>query len=668
MSATQLSTNNFALASADRFYDAITENKDLFYVFVGDFITHANSDLQPLYDITSNNFTGVMNNMILGKRVATTDVARVIEYVPWTTSTVYATYDDIDSNLPSKQFFVVTNEGSYYHIWLCLENNLNGLSTIQPLFAAGASTPSYRTSDGYLWKYLASVDTATSSKFKVDTTFFPIVANTSVANSAVPGSILSFKIESGGTFYNNYISGTFAASDIYISGRRSLLNISTAGVNQTNGYYANCIILMTSGACQGQYRNINSYSVSFLGNVIEIDTLFTGTIQNGDTYEITPKVCVIGDGAQAVNCVARALVNASSTNSIYRIEVLEPGESYRWATANVTFNPAALSISNTAIVRPILPPPGGHGANVFSQLYCSNIVISTSFANTEANTIPDTNQFQQIGLIRNPLFANVQATLAAQKGNFLPGETVMQFISHRINNGATIVQGNTVLSCNTADFLTQVNVGDYLYVTSNAYSPSELVKVQSIGGNSSWVNLTSNSIFSSSNAFVYTIESIATYYLSNVSANTLSLSNTNAFLANTASLLIGLTSGATGSIGSFQISGVAKQYNTFINLYKYIATSTGGQFIQGEKIQQGNSAGYLYSVEGTGTLTMYCSGNPFTVNNQILGATSEATATISAVYPPEIVFGSGEIDYVENISPVVRQNNQTETIQLVVNF
>jgi hypothetical protein len=52
------------------------------------------------------------------------------------------------------------------------------------------------------------------------------------------------------------------------------------------------------------------------------------------TFEVTPGVKIIGDGTQTSEAVARAIVNETG-NTIQRIEMLNLGGGYKYATASV---------------------------------------------------------------------------------------------------------------------------------------------------------------------------------------------------------------------------------------------------------------------------------------------------------------------------------------------
>jgi hypothetical protein len=153
---TNLSTTNYRLQNANRLIDDIA-NSNNYYFFVGSYLPQSNATPQPLYDITSNTLTAAWNNMLMGIQISSEDVYLMINNTQWVANTVYAMYDDQDSNLSNENFFVITTEGSYNHIWECLDNNFGAASTIQPLFVDASSTPYFQTSDGYRWTYLATV-------------------------------------------------------------------------------------------------------------------------------------------------------------------------------------------------------------------------------------------------------------------------------------------------------------------------------------------------------------------------------------------------------------------------------------------------------------------------------------------------------------------------------
>ena len=72
-----------------------------------------------------------------------------------------------------------------------------------------------------------------------------------------------------------------------------------------------------------------------------------------------------------------------------------------------------------------------------------------------------------------------------------------------------------------------------------------------------------------------------------------------------------------------------------------------------------NDANYYYLTDLRGVLN---------TGNTIIGQNSNATANISSRLPPDIVQGSGEVLYIENVDPIDRSSSQSESIKLILKF
>lgn len=666
-----ITTNNFKFAQMKHIKDEIESNNAFYYLFFGDFIPHANADILDVYDIPRYTFYNSFEKMISGKLILKTDICYGIRYIPWENEKVFDMYDDNDPDLPSKDFYCITEEGSYFHIWKCLDNNLDTASTTQPLFSdiVGLVSPLYQTSDGYRWKYIATVDDITKTKFAVGDDYFPIQANSDVEDIAVPGSIKIVKVENEGRHYNNYIDGSFKTTDININGAKTLFNISNNICSTVNGYYTGCMLYVTSGASIGKSKTITNYTCNNVGNIIELDSQFSVSPQNGDTYQIRPKVSFQSvDKTETINCEARALINAYNSNSVFRIEVLNEGAGYKRVTARICAN-SIVGVSNTAEIRPILGPQGGHGSDCFNELYCHNLIVSINLSNTENNTIPAVNDFQEFGLLKNPLFDNVYVTFATITDSFIDGENVYKIKGNLVDTNCSVITDNTTIRKAFANFDRQISANQFLYVSLPDASLNQLLQVESVV-NSTYINLTSNVIFTSNEAVFYSVDIVSNCVCAGISGtpNTFIFNNvTNEFT--TLSLCIGEDSGAIGFIYYTTRNGTEKQYNTFNQMYKYNCTIVNGGFINGEILKQGNTSAYLHSITGDPSATIYVSSfsNGIFIAGDIVGNTSGAIATISDTFNPEISFGSGEIIYKEHMAPITRAADQTENFQIILN-
>jgi hypothetical protein len=135
-----------------------------------------------------------------------------------------------------------------------------------------------------------------------------------------------------------------------------------------------------------------------------------------------------------------------------------------------------------------------------------------------------------------------------------------------------------------------------------------------------------------------------------------------------------MSSGAKSTINTVTRNGNTKSFDTFVQLYKYVGTLDSGSFINNETVYQNSidsANGLLHSANlFSGVLTLYTSNQvgQFDTSNTVIGDNSGAVATISDFYSPELVFGSGEILYLENLEPVTRSANTKETFQFIFEF
>lgn len=648
------------------------ENFDTYYVFAAKHVDRTGEKATPTDNIRQT-LTNAYREMIFGKKVNTTDVSMVIRNIPYESNKLYTMYDDLDSTMFANDFYCVVDEDSFYHVYKCLDNNLGANSTVQPQFShvAGTNTTIYQTSDGYRWKYLYSISSAQYDKFATDT-YIPFIVNTEVTEAAVNGSVEIIKIEVEGKNYNNYTSGTFNAGELRVGGNTIVYEISNSSASTTNGYYTGCLLYLSAGSGVGQYRTIVDYYSNSTGNYAVVNSQFTTAPENGTVYEINPQVQIYGDGSQTVNAIARALINSVSTNSVYRIEPLNIGQGYKYATANVIAN-AAVGVTLPAEVRPIMVPSGGHGKQPCCELGITGYCVGVTFSNSESNTILYNNSYDQIGIIKNPKFANVVIEHAGNASVFLVGEYIRKITPVRFQTNATVNTTSALVSCNTGDFSNQLANGDLLYLQSSNGSSHMFATVNNIV-NSTTFSLTTNALFACTDVDISFANTGGRAELTGVPNNDHIVVTGMSGSWFTDDYLIGESSGAKIQISTIKRNGVAKGFNTFMQLHKYTGSVTAGTFQQDEPVFQGSSFenstanGYLHSVVDSNTFWVSSLNGNVSISEALKGSVSGATAAISEKYDPEVEFGSGNILYIENIDTVTRANMQSESIKLIFEF
>ena len=140
---------------------------------------------------------------------------------------------------------------------------------------------------------------------------------------------------------------------------------------------------------------------------MKITTAGTG-YANGTTEAI---LTISGDGTGAT---ATAIV---SGGAITGITMTAPGTGYTHATIAVG------GTGSNGAVRPVIGPAGGYGKDATNDLRAHYVTINTVFTGDESGSIPDSNDFRQIAVVKNPIekateSATVSASASMVIGNF----------------------------------------------------------------------------------------------------------------------------------------------------------------------------------------------------------------------------------------------------------
>ena len=598
---TQIITNYFKLHNVKQFRESINETANsVYYVFAGRSLPYSAGDITVDQIVNTEDSTNynTQENIVFGKRVGANNVCVSTNRFNWTANTIYTPYRN-DVVLEGTQYYVCVNAASIYHIFKCLDNNSNAVSSSKP--DASQTSPDdefYSTADGYIWKYMYSVDATVFNNFATSD-YMPVVANGQVVANATSGSIDVITVPFRGSHYNTTLSNTFISTDIRVGGNPVKYNIvPTASAN--NLFYQSSFIYIASGTGAGQGRKIVDYVVVANTKTITIETAFNTVPSTDSVYEITPSVLILGDGDDAV---ARAIVNTSISNSIYQVQIINRGRNYTYATAEVLGNTGG--VSNNAVLNVVMGPKGGHGSDPEYELGSSVLVISSKFSNNEIGTIPTENDFRTIGLIKDPLFANVGLTVNSIGGSFLIGENV--------------IQANTLATGKVTEFDAISSVA--ITNVSGVFIPGKTITGTT---SNSTANVVSFNINGKSKGFD-TFDQRARFAFRQLSDT----HKQDEFVYQTA------------ANGAFSANGYFHSQEGSVNV--------------GTGLFEGNL--YLTHVRGT-----------LNTGNTLVGNTSGAVATLLFKYPPDLSRGSGEIIYVENLNAVTRSNNQSETVKIILKF
>lgn len=690
----------------DQMLESINElDNTNYYAFVGDHLSQGETaeEIADLVESLRKMKVEPFQNMVFGKKLVDGNMRLMIRRYNWTEGNVYEMYDDQTIDLKDTNYFVVVDESAFKHVYKCIYNNGGVPSTIKPRFSDAKFDEEfyedgdgfYETSDGYVWKYMYTVDSTTFNQFATER-YIPVTANNVVENIAINGSIDVVVVDYAGKNYNNWVNRQFAEIDV-VSGNTVQYRLPSDASNVT-GFYANTIIQLTSGTGSGEYKRVvNSYYDASLGGTFaEIESAFDTTPDSTTKYEMSPEVLVIGDGRQTANCFARAIIDSAQGNSVSRVEILDHGVDYNYTVARVLEGvPASaeltdvgeLVVPDTASVRPILPPPGGHGANTIIELSAQAICVYADFQGTENSTISVDNGFAQFGVVRDPLYANVEINLtkfttmdAGVDGSFINGENVHQFKKVKLSGTVSVNTGDlTVTSSDTnIDFDSFFSEGDYVFIedtaTNNAY---RYVGTIDSFTNTDIFELTNAPTWQSDTANIYAVRITASAQVNDSGYNDKIYARLCEPNFEIGELIFGESSQAVANVASFDVDGRnTTAFDVFNQVTTLIGSVTTGTFLEDEIVYQGDvneptAAAYVHSANNTHLKLTNVEGN-FLTNTAVTGVTSEAVfageseGALFTKYVGELEPTSGSIIYMQNDVPVTRNDQQTEKFRVIL--
>lgn len=656
--------------------DSFLKDQDVYYMFFGRQYEYPSGIITNISDSVNDTILNPYLDMMFAKKIDISDISKLIKRRDWTSGIVYPQYDH---RTPSTNCYVGIQEGSNYYIFKCISNNNDSVSVNPPSYTLLATQQSdtgqisdgyYQTADGYIWRYITSIDSQKLAKFSTQL-FIPI--NNASGPGLTDGSIDFVKVEAAGLGYKNHFKGSFSStSEIYFAGNTRYFALSSENEvpSSVNGFYTGCYIKILNGSGAGEYREIVDYINSGPARYIVVDKNFNTQLDTTSEYIISPKVVISGESK--VKAEAMALIGTS--NSIASIEILNPGSGYTQASAEVIVS-NVITISNTALLTPIISPPGGHAFNPPEELGSKWLGVSVTLQPDENDQIPQGQQFGQIGILRNPSFENITVDLVklsdgqeGTDGTFLIGEKIIEFSPIKQHfTVKTQIANNIILANSTVNALSLVYPSNTILLESNNQWFVSSINISQ--SNSTHLVLDNQLTFDDNTANVYISYSNTSAMVANVGFDRIVVNNLTPFL-NVGSSVIGLSSYATGKVEGLIHNGVEIQGFDVVNQLSVLRIENlSGSLDEDDLLisESGDSFyffGYANSDHIYATRTM---GN-FEPNTVFQTDNGSTTLTITDKYNGQFKKASGSVLYVENHPLVQRDNNSSQTKRLIIEF
>lgn len=138
-------------------------------------------------------------------------------------------------------------------------------------------------------------------------------------------------------------------------------------------------------------------SAAVRSNAVPGELAFIDIVDSGSDYtDNNLSIIITGDGTGANAFPIRNVFS----NTIESIVVDIKGKDYTFATATIIAE--GDEPSTTAILNPIISPPGGHGSDTLTELGASYLMINMRLRGSEGGKLITTNDYRQVSLIESP--------------------------------------------------------------------------------------------------------------------------------------------------------------------------------------------------------------------------------------------------------------------------
>lgn len=545
------------------------------------------------------------------------------------------------------------SEGDVYALgdltWMFDGSDWQLVSTVEPSDISG--TEKFQTSDGYWWKMVYFVPIADIEKFidaNNDSTFLPVRFFPSTTAFDTGGYVNSIVLNKTGSGYQVAPSvvitgdgkGAHATARVNTYGEVVSVDIIQGGYGYTfatiafipaldgsglglgSGAIATARLLGTQPSGQTLNVELAAMAQATAGGIefVDIQNIPTG---RGTNYTTETEFIVVGDGTGAIVDV---LLNG--TGGIETIIVTNNGTGYTFASI------VAVGAGNGAELKPIISPIWGHGGNVPTELLSTTIGVVVDVS-SDLNDFFWTNDFRQLGIIKN-----------------------IHAYSSSTENTALIGDSSYLLSVSDID---KYGVGNTI-TTDGGGNFSVTEKFE--GPNSS---LPHNVVRLSPNIDIITEESVLTNISTGDTLAAAGILKRNESRTESTGFFISATGDASYKINVADIANYA--------IDNIILTDDGGEFLVVEINPNGatNVVRLLPIIDRisiNSILTNYTTSPTADIFSGNLALLTDAhiPTALQVLTPPEINKKTGDIIYLKNTAPYIRQNNQTETVKLYLQF
>lgn len=348
----------------------------------------------------------ILNNLITLIRLNQNNARIGCRHYKWQSGNIYSQYENhkdpvaiIGPKAYTHPFYVITDDNNIYK---CINNNTNAASTVKP---SNTGVAPFILSDGYVWKYIGSLD-INSAFFKTNE-FFPVSIRAfndfspqyNTQAGSIPKSISTFRVlKSVGTFPGD--------TTITLVGGTPTTPATAVVMKNPNNTLRQIIV---SPSAQGAGYDLNSRVVAL---VQKSDAVGSGavpgtiTVESGVITNIAVDIAGSGytggailiindrDGIPTEDAVINVVISGGS-NSVQQFQIVSGGSGY-------SNNIEAYVIPGNAgaLGEAIFAPKDGHGHNVVIETGANAVIVNQRISSSgDYLLFGEPNALRQVSLL-----------------------------------------------------------------------------------------------------------------------------------------------------------------------------------------------------------------------------------------------------------------------------
>ena len=494
---------------AEGFLSELERNNNQYFLFIARSVPWTDENAPPTagttnYPDSDANEYEIMRGIVGYKKLDPSGILFALPRYAWTSGTVYDQYDDTVSLFDDSDpqiFYVVTDENNIYK---CLRRAAGTRSTIKPY---GTSIVAVTLSDGYVWKYMATVRPSDLPYELSDYIPVDYITNSSDTESTNQYNVQSTAV-SGALTRVNFVTNGGASAAVYSATQYSNNTNQLLMAQTTSGYAVSSagvktvtldinsklttpssavgyvLQIASSEAAQTQNNyalitnGVNNTSNLTVFTVIDDATVFSPENLKNTKFNIIPRIRIRGDGSGAY-----AFPTLNSTKNITGINLINSGQNYTQASVSVTTSistqPTKIHPSFTAVTS----PKGGHGGNILKELGVQDLIIIIKVNEEDVSKLRTGGSYRQFGIIKNPILNDPSGAVAGSDRPYYKditfayeGTNTSRGIADWRLNGFPGGSNNFIIG-------TESGVGSTVYALKSVGTRSLVVKAKITGGN-----------------------------------------------------------------------------------------------------------------------------------------------------------------------------------------